>query len=527
MSQGNFDYKRPIYSLNCSTQDVVVEENGTTGSANHVEDETRERSSSMISIVSVHHEDVEGYDDGDSDREAVAIEDNQPATNGDTIMNLNLNDPRLTLLRRYLRFQWFPRKVTFGQKAFWTTVQFLIFGFLIFCYALDMGALDHRSLVEEQWEASQETVTAAKNIIWSLRLLEMYILGVFYFRKRHLEKMLAEVVLTRRYWKKARNTIYKISFLVFLFVFVLPVSSKAVQMTLTTRKEKSFEIKQIVLNLSLSILARVVALPIYFAFIHEVYIIYSQIRFFKEQIQKWPDGMKEEARNRFIDLKVMIRDAERSFQPFLVTHLLLLVVLLIVSTFSCVERFQNESRYQQKYSDLVEMRPAAAIPNDIGGLMFTNFTSFYQKEEVTLLQKLSGQNNTTQPPNQKFMLPPQHTKYETDVNGIVKMACGALADFLEMLVLYSLPLVFLAKLHKIMISLPEVVQDLKFSEPRENGYLFQNEQILCKMLADLSTGRGIQILRMNLTGIKAALLTLLMPFLTTAIHLLFLHVHLN
>jgi len=173
------------------------------------------------------------------------------------------------------------------------------------------------------------------------------------------------------------------------------------------------------------------------------------------------------------------------------------------------------------------MRPAAAIPNDIGGLMFTNFTSFYQKEEVTLLQKLSGQNNTTQPPNQKFMLPPQHTKYETDVNGIVKMACGALADFLEMLVLYSLPLVFLAKLHKIMISLPEVVQDLKFSEPRENGYLFQNEQILCKMLADLSTGRGIQILRMNLTGIKAALLTLLMPFLTTAIHLLFLHVHLN
>ena len=522
MSRGNFDYSRHIYSLNCNTEDLV-QENGATGSIN--DDETRDRSPSMISIVSVHHEDIEGYDDGDSDREAVAIEDNQPATNGNTIMNLSLNDPRLTLLRRYLRFQWFPRKVTFAQKAFWTTMQFLIFGFLIFCYALDMGALDHRSLVEEQWEESQETVTAAKNIIWSLRLLEMYTLGVFYFRKRHLEKMLAEVVLTRRYWKKARNTIYKISFLVFLFVFVLPVSSKAVQMTLTTRKAKSFEIKQIVLNLSLSILARVVALPIYFVFIHEVYIIYSHIRLFKEQIQKWPDGMKEEARNRFIDIKVMIRDAERSFQPFLVTHLLLLLVLLIVSTFSCVERFQNESRYQQKYSDLVEMKPAAAIPNDIGGLIFTNFTSFYQKGEVTILLKPSGQNTTTQP--RKPMLPPQHTEYETDVNGIVKIACGALADFLEMFVLYSLPLVFLAKLHKIMTSLPEVVQDLKFMEQRENGYLFQNEQILDKMLADLSTGRGIQILRMNLTGIKAALLTLLMPFLTTTIHLLFLHVDLN
>ena len=92
--------------------------------------------------------------------------------------------------------------------------------------------------------------------------------------------------------------------------------------------------------------------------------------------------------------------------------------------------------------------------------------------------------------------------------------------------LYSLPLVFLAKLHKIITSLPEVVRKLKFSDQVENGYLFQNEEVLEKMKRDFSTGRGVQILRMNLTG-KAALLTLLMPFLTTTIHLLFPHVDLS
>ena len=96
-----------------------------------------------------------------------------------------------------------------------------------------------------------------------------------------------------------------------------------------------------------------------------------------------------------------------------------------------------------------------------------------------------------------------------------------------MLVLYTLPLALLAKLHKIMTSLPDVVRDLKFSEQREAGYLFQNEEILDKMVATLSTGRGIQIMGMNLTGVKTALVTLLLPFLTTAIHLLLLHVDLN
>lgn len=527
MAANNFGYDKPVYSPygGCKESLVIVDETeaACTGSINtSLDDDYRDRSSSLISIVSVHHEDVVGYDDGDSDREAAAIEDNKPVTKDDVIMNLSLTSPSLRELRWFLQitFQWFPQNASFARRAFYTAMQVIIVAFLCCCYAFDMGAFHNRSLIEDELG---ETVTVAKNIIWSFRYLEMYILGVLYFRKRHLEKMLSEVILTRRYWKKVRRTILKVSIAVFLFVFAVPVTSKIVQMNITTRKVESFNLKEILWNVSLSIMARIVALPIFLAFIHVVYITFSQIRLFKEQLQKWPEGMKEEARNRFIDIKTIIRDAERSFQTFLITHLLLLLVLVIPAIFSCAERLQTESHYEQTYTDQMQMRSAVKLPGPPENVVGINGT-YYQRQQVTFLLKLPENYgpNTTQP-----KAPQKRTVSKTDVGGIAKIICGNLGDFLEMVMLYSLPLVFLAKLHKIMTSLSEVVQDLKFSEQKKNGYLFQNQQIQDEVKEDLSTGRGIQILRMNLTGIKAALLTLLMPFLTTAIHLLFLHVDLS
>lgn len=472
MSQDNFGTSRHIYDISGSTE-------------------------TLFAVVSINQ----------GENEAAANEDDKPAT------------------KVYLRFsfQWYPANGTFAKQVFWTAIQFIIFVALFGCYLFDMGAFGNRSLVEEQWE---ETVTAAKNIIWSLRMIEMYILGVVYFRTRHLEKMLSEVILTTPYWEKAKKTIKWINSVVFLFAFVLPVILKAVQMTLSTEKARSFETKQLALNLSLSILVRIVCLPIFFAFIHVMCIMYSQIHFFKEQIQTWPADMKEEAINWCKKIQKMIQDAEKHLQPFLVVHLLLLLVLLIPSIFSFAERFEEESRYEQTYRDSVGMGSAAKIPGNTGSLISSNFSNFDQRDETALVFKLLGLgHNTTLPP--QLELPPDHTEYLTDVNGIVKFACGALADLLEMIILYSLPLWFLAKLHKVMRSLPEVVQVLKFSEQRENGYLFQDRQILKDMLEDLSRARGIQILGTNLTGVRAAVMTLLMPFLTTASHLLFLHIHLN
>ncbi|CAH3194242.1 unnamed protein product [Porites evermanni] len=460
--------------------------------------------------------------------ESVA-EDNSE-TEEDEIIHLSLDkeesSARLTGLKAYIRstFQWFPDTASATEKAICTTMQVLIVSILVCCYGFDMGAFNNRSLVKEEMN---ETVTAAKNFIWSLRFLELNVLGVLYFRKRHLERMLSKVILTRRYWKKTQKTISKAILAVICCVIFFPLLLKAVQMNLSTRKVASFNVKQISLANSLSLFARLVALPMFVGFIYEVYIIFSHIRFFKEQIQEWPEDKFEEARNRFIDIKKMIRDAERNFQPFLITHLLLLLILLIPSIFSCAERFQTEIYYRQKYSDPMMLTPAAQIPSNTG-FTVSNVSSFYNNNEMGLFLKITGPNNTRHQVK-TYKLPFEYTDKLTDVKEVIRIGSSALGDFLEMLVLYTLPLVFLAKLHKIMTSLPEVVRDLKFSEQRdlEAGFLFQNRQILNEVLEDLSTGRGIQIMGMNMTGVKTALVTLLLPFLTTAIHLLLLHVDPN
>ena len=507
------------YILNDSDESFGVDVNGKSGgSINSIHhDYTTERAPSMISFVSFRDKVLSDNDDQDCG-------EGNSVTNEDAIINLSLSSERLTGLRAYIRgtFQWFPNTASVTEKAICTAMQVLIVGILVCCYGFDMGAFNNRSLVKKE---RNEIVFAAKNIIWSLRFLELNILGMLYFRKRHLERMLSKVILTRRYWKKTQKTISKAILAVIFCVIFLPVLSKAAQINLSTQKVASFNMETISLANSLSLFARLAALPMVVGFIYEVYIIFSHIRFFKEQIQKWPEGKIEKARNRFIDIKVMIRNAERYFQPFLITHLLLLLILLIPSIFSCAERFQTEIYYQQKYSDPMMLTPAAQIPSNTGFIV-TDISSFYNNNEMGLFLKITGPNNTHHQVK-SYKLPFEHTEKLTDVKEVLRIGCSALGDFLEMLVLYTLPLVFLAKLHKIMTSLPEVVGDLKFSEQREAGYLFQNEEILEKMVATLSTGRGIQIMGMNLTGVKTALVTLLLPFLTTAIHLLLLHVDLN
>ena len=499
------------YILNDSDESFGVDVNGKSGgSINSIHhDYTTERAPSMISFVSFRDKVLSDNDDQDCG-------EGNSVTNEDAIINLSLSSERLTGLRAYIRgtFQWFPNTASVTEKAICTAMQVLIVGILVCCYGFDMGAFNNRSLVKKE---RNEIVFVAKNIIWSLRFLELNILGMLYFRKRHLERMLSKVILTRRYWKKTQKTISKAILAVIFCVIFLPVLSKAAQINLSTQKVASFNMETISLANSLSLFARLAALPMVVGFIYEVYIIFSHIRFFKEQIQKWPEGKIEKARNRFIDIKVMIRNAERYFQPFLITHLLLLLILLIPSIFSCAERFQTEIYYQQKYSDPMMLTPAAQIPSNTGFIV-TDISSFYNNNEMGLFLKITGPNNTHHQVK-SYKLPFEHTEKLTDVKEVLRIGCSALGDFLEMLVLYTLPLVFLAKLHKIMTSLPEVVRDLKFSEQREAGYLFQNNEILDKMLAVLSTGRGIQIMGMNLTGVKTALVTLLLPFLTTAIHL--------
>ena len=430
--------------------------------------------------------------------------------------------PSFTLLKMYLRVTglWYPSKA-----AVYTIVQLTILGGLIFIYFYQLDVLGIDTMVDTEFNG---TVTIIKNFIWLFRMPVMYVLGMSYFPKCHLDKLLQEVNLTAQCWRMAKKSIDTSFFVVIVLAFVVPLSSMAIQMMFYGQRDTADPsvLKQILMRLVFSSLARFFSLPMVFVFILVVCVISSDIRQFKEQIQEWPAIQKEEARNRFIDIKRLIQNAQEAFQPFLVTQLVFLCVVLLPSIFSVVERFETAA-YQNtlKIGTYAMDIPAASRSGIDTDAILANF-----KASTLQLKGDETPLNIRPPPSPVInsSLPQvwagEGSAEGGSLSGIIKVLFEGLSDFLEMFIVYNFPLVLLARLHNKITSLPEVVQNLKFSEQIESGSLFQDKKVLKEMLKEFSSGKGIQILRMNLTGVKAVFITLLMPFLTTTINLLILHV---
>jgi len=296
-------------------------------------------------------------------------------------------------------------------------------------------------------------------------------------------------------------------------------------------KNQTFTPKQMSMNLGFSAVARFFSLPMVFVCILAVFIISSDICQFKRAIQQWPANEEEEARNRFINIKRVIERAQKAFQPFLGTQLVFLCVLLLPSIFSVVERFQDEASYKMTLIGPSNIKKASRNDVNTGNAIFVNSTasSLPLDEGEGLHSIRSPQLFTVMESREQAWRREvtEQTKIETSWQGIIIVFCGGLSDFLEMFFVYSLPLVLLTRLHNLMTSLSDVVQNLEFAEQIENGFLFQERRVLKDILKDLLSAKGIQILRMNLTGVKAVFITLLTPFLTTAFNLLFLDVKLK
>ena len=437
--------------------------------------------------------------------------------------------PEFTPLKMYLRVTGlcYPNKAAFWKVAVYTIIQLTILGGLMLIYCYELGVFRSHTLVDIEYD---ETVTTIKNVIWFSRMPVMYVLGMLYFRKRHLENLLEKVNSSARCWRKTKKAIYTSFFAVIVFSFVVPLSSKAVQMRLYGQVEKNqtFTPKQMLMNLGFSAVTRFFSLPMVLVCIFVVSIISSDIRQFKRAIQQWPAKKKEGARNRFINIKRVIESAEKDFQTFLATQLVFLCVLLLPSIFSVAERFQTDATYKETLIDQMSIKEASRGGVNTEIMILTNSTGRSLRlnggESLLIIRppQLSKVTNSRKQALRRELT--EQTKLETLPNGIIMVVCSGLSDLLEMLIVYSFPLVLLISLHNEMRSLPEVVQNLEFAEQIENGYLFQERRVLKEMLKDLSSGRGIQILRMNLTAVKAVFITLLMPFLTTAYNLLFLDI---
>ena len=502
---------------------------------------TRSRSGSMMSIVVVGTEDLEGprnSDDSENGYEGPTTiligPDNELARQSrETDFNLKLDSEALTYLRWYLfsTAQWLPRKIYRNPHNGWCQLfqYFIVLAPFTLSLANDFGAFGNRTLFQEHMEKNQP-ITLVNNVLWDLRFLVMAVLGINYNRKQHLEQLLSQLSLTREYWKKARQSIFKILVCAFCGVLLFPMALRAVQMSLQTHQgDEQFTNSEIAVNCALFVVARYCCLPIFFVFVHVVFLIYCQIRLFKSQLQQWRHDQQKIARDKLIDIKLMIRNAERAFQSFLILHMFLLLITFIPEIFSAAERLHTESHYQEKYTPTILQ--VANMKYPANQLIMIQRTD---KDNVThrmlyaplldMKTKLKPRATPTQQATLKYT---PHTMTKTDYTSIIKVIAASLTDLIEIAILYSLPLVLLGKIDKLLKCLPQTIQTLKFDEQRSKGFMFQTNKDVEKMLKELTSAKSIQVLGMQINSLLAVLVTLSMPLLVTVLRIMLRYVEID
>lgn len=486
------------------------------------EESTRsETNGPMLCILSIGRENIVLQQDNEED--AVLIDDRRLPSNEDTVIDLSIDSKALKLLSVFLfiTLQRIPRHYSKdGLKARLLLVVQVIAVLLLFSSNLyELGVFGNNTLTVNQMDT---TVTSVKNILSNLRFPVLYVVGIFYFRTRHFEKLLSEVRLTRRYWKHGRKVIMIAITMMFLFSVLLPVICKVIQMSLHTKSSPSedYSLASIISNCLLYIIVRAMSLSIVFAFVVVIYLIYCQIRLFKEQILKCPRDCKTYVRDAFVNIKRMIKYAERYFQPFLVVHLSIFLALLIPIIVSSVEQYEVEGSFTRTF--------ASASKLEDPSILLTTTAIIPTTTSSNTLHEAAPVNNTgTQTKLDKTSSKRSWQEKFTDYIGIIRIILGIVVVFFEMLSLYSLPIILLGKVDKCIKSIRYDIEMLKFSEQIEGTYMFQSQEDVNYWKSVTDGARGIQIMGMSLTSFKAVLISLLFPFVTVMFRIMLRHVNIN
>ena len=478
------------------------------------------RSSSMISLVIVEKKDLDGmYDSDDSEYGKNAL--SNIMVNGDTEINLSLDSKELAYLKIYLMSaaQWFPVKIWKRYKILCKLLQYFVISTFSLSLINDFGGFRLQTLFQQELN---EPITVVKNLLWNLRFLFMAVFGIRYCRKRHLERFLSSLILTRKYWKETRRMIFIISFVALLGVLVFPVALEIMRMMLFSEHDKEpFKVKAIVVNCMFSVALRYFSLPIFFVVVHVVFLIYCQIRLFNAQIKQWPRSKKGKNRDKLIDIKMMIKDAEKVFQKFLIFHLCLLLLAFIPEVFSAAERLHNESQYKWKYY--------TSKPRKMD-LQFIKYNGFNELKNTTtgvyfIPMQIVDVNSL---PKVKVAQPDtEHDVIVTDYVSICKVVAAALGDLIEICILYSLPFILMGKIHKLLKDLPETIRSLKFEEQKQEDFVFQTEEDVETIVKHITTTKSIQVLGMQINAVVAVMVPLSMPLFVTVVHIMLRHVDID
>lgn len=524
----------PVYDISQSveinvekdlnTSEKAQEEDPSKGNQDAFDHECKDRSKSnasmFIDLLIVASDKATDTHSIYEEKEAILIDDERQPCSEDTIIDLNIDSEALKFVSVFLLFtlQRIPRHFSDQLKTILSVCQVFIVIGMITAVAYDMGAFKNNTLTVNELD---NPVTSVKNFLYNAKYPLLYIVGIFYFKTRHLETMLSNMRITKRYWKYGRKVLIGMVTSVLCLSVLIPVISGTVQMLFTNKSSPEiYKCADIVISCILALVVRLMSLSVVFAFILVGYLIYCQVRMFKEQIQKWPLECTSLARNFYNDICRLIRNAERAFQPFLIVHFTLFLFLLIPWAISYVEQYETKGRYDHVIttSNSIPLKAPVFI---VDAPSQSSLAQFKNKNQET------HKNNTKSAMDDFNNNAIKTRESELDPPGIVKICLMFLSEVFDVLALFGLPVVLMGKVEKCIKAIRDTIRMLNFGQQTDNHYMFQSEKDIAVWDSILSDARGIHVLGFNLASFKGVLITLLFPFVTVVLRSMLRHVNIN
>lgn len=448
-------------------------------------------------------------------------------------------------LKNIVKARDLPRRPCRIAYAVWQVLVVLIMWSFFF---YSMGFFKIPTLQEVDWLCP---LTDIKNMVYGLSWIVYQHLGLVFFSFDDLENLLKKLTITKEEvevkvsLKDGRNkrspctsiTVFVVGSL--LFLFVLPIGLHATQMIIpdfmqmpsfrnrTIKVNNTFPPVQVVLDVTFYTASRFLSLPIFYVLLYMLVFLCSEVEKFKNELANRHYRTEDKARERAIQLKTLMKDAETAFQVFLALYIATLLVSTALEIFSIVEKaemvisnnhtvyYMSSSVAAGSFQTMDLGSNIMAVPHKMTGKRFIPYVLYIVPPAN---QTPAGTGTGTR--ISKIVVDQYRIK-------TVEIVITAVLDITQNVVLYAFPLYQMSKYKSNLDSVVEMVKDSDSGNQNSNLKIFdhrEDKHDFIKYFQETCTS-GIRVLGKEVSFLWTLVLTFIGPFIVVVVNLMFKHIH--
>ena len=502
----------------------------------------------------------QGFDE-ESDASLVESDEEKPLVSPGTIERLSL---------RRLKISWlfnmtgnFTKTQLRSRYGIFCRIWQVFLSLLLIAYLLfALGILKFKHIIPIVAAESNLPFTKVHDAVWELKWLLAFIMGMFYYGSGHIERFLAGISLPSHVYRKAKHHGWLYLLSIGLFIIVLPSALHVLQLYDLSKKQNTGNMKCDVFYT----IFRIVTIPSFCIVTMVLYLIKVQIDSLGQCLKCTNSNLGVPyAKREITTVKRSIRITDTKLKWYLVCHMVLILIAAFTGIFSCIERLhitmysgngtvgvvvgngirESQHHESQLAVDVTKLRLDLArlekpMPQNLSRNSYESMSVHWLERKTARLAALNKQllNLSLQAiaeSKMKSLSPSRNITVNVNSNTgpsqlIVKLLdksrpfrilMEAIVEFLEVILLFLLPLMLLAWHERAILRITDEIRDLDTEEQRRFCFLIDselNQKQIVKLLRDM---HGVSIFGMRVQFYKAAFITVLSPFVTAILHFIF------